>query len=174
MMASYFPLVASFISSVDPETWQYVHSFRTGLKFRRYRSLRCRWSWPHWDRYSWSLRSTRKKWRQAQGISIQVSRPMNFVTEEMCAVWAIMLYAVATPKDNQHLAVHTISRRWCLCTTVLCIYDLLTKCPIVIKFHDQENIYSGTPLNGHPSTADTYDITDNSESPDCPSVHFNT
>ena len=27
--------------------------------------------------------------------------------------------------------------------------------------------YSGTPLNGHPSTADTHDITDNSESPDC-------
>ena len=35
-------------------------------------------------------------------------------------------------------------------------------------------VYSGTPLNGHPSTADTHDITDNSESPDCPSVHFNT
>ena len=28
------------------------------------------------------------------------------------------------------------------------------------------NDYSGTPLNGHPSTADTYDITKNSESPD--------
>ena len=28
-----------------------------------------------------------------------------------------------------------------------------------------------TPLNsGHPSTADTHDVTDNSESPDCPSV----
>ena len=26
--------------------------------------------------------------------------------------------------------------------------------------------YSGTPLNGHPSKADTHDITDNSESPD--------
>ena len=35
-------------------------------------------------------------------------------------------------------------------------------------------LYSGTTLNGHPSTADTHDITDNSESPDCPSVHFNT
>ena len=34
--------------------------------------------------------------------------------------------------------------------------------------------YSGTPLNGHPSKADTHDITDNSESPDCPSIHFNT
>ena len=33
--------------------------------------------------------------------------------------------------------------------------------------------YSGTPLNRHPSTADTHDITDNSESPDCPSIHFN-
>ena len=35
-------------------------------------------------------------------------------------------------------------------------------------------IYSGTPLNGHPSKADTHDITDNSESPDCLSIHFNT
>ena len=32
-------------------------------------------------------------------------------------------------------------------------------------------LYSGTPLNGHRSTADTYDITDNSESPDCPLIH---
>ena len=29
--------------------------------------------------------------------------------------------------------------------------------------------YSGTPLNGHPSTVDTHDIMDNSESCDCPS-----
>ena len=35
-------------------------------------------------------------------------------------------------------------------------------------------LYSGTPLNGHPSTADTHDITDNSESPDYPSINFNT
>ena len=35
-------------------------------------------------------------------------------------------------------------------------------------------IYSGTPLNGHPLIADTHDITDNSESPDCPSIDFNT
>ena len=35
-------------------------------------------------------------------------------------------------------------------------------------------IYSGTPPNGHPSKADTHDITDNSESPNCPSIHFNT
>ena len=33
--------------------------------------------------------------------------------------------------------------------------------------------YSGTPLNGHPSTADTCDITDNSECPDCISIDFN-
>ena len=38
----------------------------------------------------------------------------------------------------------------------------------------RELAYSGTPPNGHPSTADTHDITDNSESPDCPSIHFNT
>ena len=30
------------------------------------------------------------------------------------------------------------------------------------------------PLNGHLSTTDTHNITDNSESPDCPSIHFNT
>ena len=34
-------------------------------------------------------------------------------------------------------------------------------------------VYSGTPLNRHPSTADTHDITDNSESLDYPSIHFN-
>ena len=34
--------------------------------------------------------------------------------------------------------------------------------------------YSGTPLNGHPSTVDTHDKMDNSESPDCPSIHLNT
>ena len=33
-------------------------------------------------------------------------------------------------------------------------------------------IYSGTLLNGHPLTADTHDITDNSKSPDCLSIHF--
>ena len=34
--------------------------------------------------------------------------------------------------------------------------------------------YSGTPLNGHPSTADTCDIMDNSECQDHISIHFNT
>ena len=32
----------------------------------------------------------------------------------------------------------------------------------------------GKKAEGIPSTADTHNITDNSESPDCPSVHFNT
>ena len=31
-------------------------------------------------------------------------------------------------------------------------------------------LYSGTPLNRHPSTADAHDITNNSESPDCRST----
>ena len=35
-------------------------------------------------------------------------------------------------------------------------------------------IYSGTSLDEHPSTADTHDETDNSESPDCSSIDFNT
>lgn len=34
--------------------------------------------------------------------------------------------------------------------------------------------YSGTPLNGHPSTADTHVISDSSESLDRHSVDFNT
>ena len=35
-------------------------------------------------------------------------------------------------------------------------------------------MYSGTLLNGHPSKADTHDIMDNSESPECPPIHFDT
>ena len=35
-------------------------------------------------------------------------------------------------------------------------------------------LYSGTLRNGHPSTADTHDIADNSESPESPSIHFYT
>ena len=34
--------------------------------------------------------------------------------------------------------------------------------------------YSGTPLNGHPSTSDTNVVTGNSQNPDCRSVDFNT
>ena len=41
--------------------------------------------------------------------------------------------------------------------------------PLLVHF-----LYSETALIGHPSTADTHDITNNSESPDCPPVHFNT
>ena len=35
-------------------------------------------------------------------------------------------------------------------------------------------MYSGTLLNGNPSTSDTHDITDNSESPDPAFIQFNT
>ena len=34
-----------------------------------------------------------------------------------------------------------------------------------------DTVYSRTPLNGHPSTANANNIT---ESPNCPSIHFNT
>ena len=34
--------------------------------------------------------------------------------------------------------------------------------------------YSGTPLNRHPSPADTHDLTAKSESPNCPYIHLNT
>ena len=37
-----------------------------------------------------------------------------------------------------------------------------------------ERRYRGTTLNGHPSTADTHDIPDHSESPDHFSIDFNT
>ena len=46
-----------------------------------------------------------------------------------------------------------------------CVYVLISH----FNFH-----YSGTLLNRHPSTADTHNITDNFESPDCPSIRFNT
>ena len=42
------------------------------------------------------------------------------------------------------------------------------------KLPPKEIDYSGTPLNRHPSIADAHDITDNSESPDCPFIHSNT
>ena len=34
--------------------------------------------------------------------------------------------------------------------------------------------YNGILLNRHPSTMDTHDITNNSKSPNCPSVHLNS
>ena len=38
--------------------------------------------------------------------------------------------------QRRTLAWLYINRRWCLCTLVLCISGLLTKCPIAIKVHD--------------------------------------
>ena len=51
--------------------------------------------------------------------------------------------------------------------------DVFNFCCVQLLLYN-EHVYSGTPLNGHPSTADTCDITDNSECPDCISVEFNT
>ena len=48
--------------------------------------------------------------------------------------------------------------------------DLIATTYAVVSFAK----YSGAPLNGHPSTADTHDIVDNSESPNRFSIHFNT
>ena len=56
---------------------------------------------------------------------------------------------------------------------------------VVRMFHDNQimslanfrliaNVECGTRLKGHPSTGDNHNITDNSPSPDCPSIHFNT
>ena len=60
----------------------------------------------------------------------------------------------------------------CVCARVcVCVWDLnLVHTPC----HDLVKGYSGTPLNRHPSKADIHDITDNSESPDCPPIHFDT
>ena len=41
-------------------------------------------------------------------------------------------------------------------------------------FSAYTTVYSGTPLNGHPSMADTCDIMDISEHPDRISIDFNT
>ena len=47
--------------------------------------------------------------------------------------------------------------------------------PDVTIFSDDyiDIIYSRSPYNGHPSTADTCNIMSNAESPNCPSIHFN-
>ena len=48
---------------------------------------------------------------------------------------------------------------------------------LAVKHHLHSAVgmsYSGTPLNGQPATVDTHNIMDNSESPDCRSIHFNT
>ena len=50
---------------------------------------------------------------------------------------------------------------------LLCIY--ITQCRACY-----EEVYSGTPLNGHPSTADTCDKTDSSKSPKRIPIDFNT
>ena len=48
---------------------------------------------------------------------------------------------------------------------------IITHCNLLIIVL---NWYSGTLLIGHSSTANANSITDNSESPNCPSIHFNT
>ena len=61
--------------------------------------------------------------------------------------------------------------------TAIHIYNCSTvpaEQPIARIDRSCEREYSGNLLNEHPSTADTHDIMDNSESPDCPSIHFNT
>ena len=62
-----------------------------------------------------------------------------------------------------HTEQQDISYWGWLHTTIKMVQDILKSCT-----------YSGTPLNEHPSKADTQDLTDNSESPDCPFIHFNT
>ena len=65
------------------------------------------------------------------------------------------------------LAITKINIILCYTTDIVC-YD--GRC----KFYHNIVHYSGTPLNGLPSMADTCNIMDNSECPDCISIHFNT
>ena len=74
-----------------------------------------------------------------------------------------------------------------LCNALTCGNAVYVRCNVAFTLHlghvtgDMKRresnetlfIYSGTPLNGHPSTADTHDIKDNSKSPNCLSIHFN-
>ena len=71
--------------------------------------------------------------------------------------------------DKHKLALLT----WVVTNDDLTSTDKLTEVSTITTFSNA-SLYSGTPLNGHPSTADTHDIRDNSGSPDCPSIHFNT
>ena len=50
----------------------------------------------------------------------------------------------------------------------------LTTVLVICQAQYLQVTYSGTPLNRHTSTVDIYDITDNSESPDYPPIHFNS
>ena len=56
----------------------------------------------------------------------------------------------------------------------LCIHRKKQSFFLVTELRQANPLYSGTPLNGHPWKADSHDIMDNSESPDCPSIHVNT
>ena len=62
------------------------------------------------------------------------------------------------------------------CSPIMCVGWEVEMLPTLLYMYNTSfiprrsptrSVYSGTPLNGHPSIADTYDITDNSESPDC-------
>ena len=67
-----------------------------------------------------------------------------------------------------HTEVQQVINTPCTCTGVR---D--RSCPAICHCHCHKTHYSGTPLNGHPSTADTCDITNNSESPDIsPGLHL--
>ena len=57
-----------------------------------------------------------------------------------------------------------------ICLYFKYVYDMEVKCitPLISSF------YIGTSLNGHPSMADTCNITDKLSSPDCFSIDFRT
>ena len=62
---------------------------------------------------------------------------------------------------------------------MLKIYNEIIDCHVYMYVYvplrvNYTAVYSGTPLNGHPSTADAHDISDNSESPAHFSIDFNT
>ena len=62
---------------------------------------------------------------------------------------------------------------WVYVQVCICVFKYNQHFSTTIAFNITRCVHSGTPLNRHPSTADTHDIMDNSESLNCPSIHFN-
>ena len=109
---------------------------------------------------------------------IQIQVLSYFITEILCK-WINKLLlrylhiVTAVLERDQHKTTFSMSCfSFDLCRASMNLNQTFISAPGTVVHYDC--VYSGTPPNGYPSTADTYDITDNSESPDCPSVHFNT
>ena len=118
----------------------------------------------------------------------------NFAPRCLWQVWTITLYYIL----HACLKSHKEEQRWSAilylipqyhteCQAVECfkqflcisftIYTGAAFGPLMVGWLTDQYVsclYSGTPLNGHPWIVGTHNITNNSESPDCHSIHFNT